>query len=239
MFGAAVLIPATDSGRYSIVISDDPDEIEAAQRLRYQTFAEELGAALPQAIRGPRTGEMIDTDRFDAYSDHLLARDEQTGAIVGCYRLLPPDGARAAGGIFTDTNFENGSYTENAEGYFLTTRMMQWFWAHYVGDHANAHPEAAVLQHADLSGLPPATVLVAQYDPLRDEGLDYAEIAQVAAQLKAGRSRRNKVLAVIGVVGLVIVGLSATWVSTKNEQAASATADKGKVCFIYLSFFIL
>lgn len=106
MVGAAVLIPATDSGRYSIVISDDPDEIEAAQRLRYQTFAEELGAALPQAIRGPRTGEMIDVDRFDAFSDHLLARDEQTGAIVGCYRLLPPDGARAAGGIFTDTNFE-------------------------------------------------------------------------------------------------------------------------------------
>lgn len=80
----------------------------------------------------------------------------------------------------TDTNFENGSYTENAEGYFLTRRMMQWFWAHYVGDHANAHPEAAVLQHADLSNLPPATVLVAQYDPLRDEGLAYAEALRQA-----------------------------------------------------------
>ena len=80
----------------------------------------------------------------------------------------------------TDTDFENGSYTENAEGYFLTTRMMQWFWAHYVGDHGDPHPHAAVLRHDNLEGLPPATVLVAQYDPLRDEGLAYAEALKAA-----------------------------------------------------------
>ena len=80
----------------------------------------------------------------------------------------------------TDTNFENGSYTENAEGYFLTTRMMQWFWAHYVDDLDAPHPHAAVLRHADLTGLPSATVLVAQYDPLRDEGLAYAEALSAA-----------------------------------------------------------
>lgn len=108
MRGGAVLIPASDSGRYSIVISVDPAEIEAAQRLRYLTFAEELGAALPQAVRGPLTGKMIDIDQFDAHSNHLLAREEATGEIVGCYRLLPPDGARAAGGIFADTIFELG-----------------------------------------------------------------------------------------------------------------------------------
>ncbi|WKG02015.1 GNAT family N-acetyltransferase [Mycolicibacterium sp. HK-90] len=101
-----VLIPATDSGRYTILLSADPLEVEAAQRLRYQTFAEEMGAALPQAVRGTLTGEMIDVDQFDAHSNHLLARDEATGQIVGCYRLLPPDGARAAGGIFADTIFD-------------------------------------------------------------------------------------------------------------------------------------
>ncbi|CDO06574.1 GNAT family N-acetyltransferase [Mycolicibacterium cosmeticum] len=106
MMRGGVLIPATESGRYSVVISDDPGEIEAAQRLRYLTFAEELGAALPHAVRGRRTGEMIDVDQFDEHSDHLLAREESTGQIVGCYRLLPPDGARAAGGVFTDTIFE-------------------------------------------------------------------------------------------------------------------------------------
>lgn len=51
MLGDAVIFPATDKGRYSVVISTDPADIEAAQRLRYQNFAEEMGAALPQADR--------------------------------------------------------------------------------------------------------------------------------------------------------------------------------------------
>jgi putative hemolysin len=110
--GNSVLIPATGSGRYAIVLSTDPGEIEAAQRLRYQTFAEELGAALPQAIRGPLTGAMIDVDQFDPHSDHLLARDETTGQIVGCYRLLPPAGAAAAGGLFADTIFDLGGLNQ-------------------------------------------------------------------------------------------------------------------------------
>ncbi|OBK51988.1 GNAT family N-acetyltransferase [Mycobacterium sp. 1081908.1] len=112
MLGDAVIIPATDNNRYSVVISTDPANIEAAQRLRYQTFAEEMGAALPQAVRGPLTGDMIDVDQFDPHSDHLLARDETTGQIVGCYRLLPPDGARAAGGLFADTTFDIGGLNE-------------------------------------------------------------------------------------------------------------------------------
>lgn len=112
MLGDAVLIPATESSRYSVVISTDPANIEAAQRLRYQTFAEEMGAALPKAIRGPLTGDMIDVDQFDPYSDHLLARDETSGRIVGCYRLLPPDGARAAGGLFADTTFDIGGLNQ-------------------------------------------------------------------------------------------------------------------------------
>jgi putative hemolysin len=112
MLGDAVIIPATDNNRYSVIISSDPANIEAAQRLRYQTFAEEMGAALPQAIRGPLTGQMIDVDQFDPYSDHLLARDETSGQIVGCYRLLPPDGAKAAGGLFADTTFDIGGLNE-------------------------------------------------------------------------------------------------------------------------------
>lgn len=108
MMGDASIIPATAGGRYSVVISTNPADIEAAQRLRYQTFAEEMGAALPRAIPGPLTGEMIDVDQFDPYSEHLLVRDESAGQIVGCYRLLPPDGARAAGGIFADTIFDIG-----------------------------------------------------------------------------------------------------------------------------------
>lgn len=112
MMGDAILIPATDGGRYSIVISTDPADVEAAQRLRYQTFAEELGAALPRATRGTRTQEMIDVDQFDPHSDHVIAKDDTTGQVVGCCRLLPPDGARAAGGIFTDTIFDIGGLND-------------------------------------------------------------------------------------------------------------------------------
>lgn len=108
MMGDAILIPATETGRYRIVISTDPADIEAAQRLRYQTFAEEMGAALPHAVRSPRTGDMIDVDQFDPHADHLLAKEAASGQIVGCYRLLPPDGARAAGGLFADTIFDLG-----------------------------------------------------------------------------------------------------------------------------------
>lgn len=75
----------------------------------------------------------------------------------------------------TDADFGNGSYSANGEGYFLTTAMMRWFWQQYVGDEISPHHEAAILRHPNLKGLPPATVIVAEFDPLRDEGLAYAD----------------------------------------------------------------
>lgn len=80
-----------------------------------------------------------------------------------------------------DADFETASYAENGGGnYFLSTAMMQWFWNHYIGQGATPHSHAAILRHDDLAGLPPATVLVAQYDPLRDEGLAYADALKAA-----------------------------------------------------------
>jgi acetyl esterase len=75
----------------------------------------------------------------------------------------------------TDHSFETPSYRENGEGYFLSAAMMRWFWAQYLEDAAQgADPLASPLRAADLSGLPPALVLTAEYDPLRDEGEAYA-----------------------------------------------------------------
>ncbi len=75
----------------------------------------------------------------------------------------------------TDSDFDRPSYLDNAEGYFLTRGMMQWFWGHYLADDSQASDPLAAPLHGDLAGLPAATVITAGYDPLRDEGVAYAE----------------------------------------------------------------
>lgn len=85
--------------RYSLLLATDPDSIEAAQRLRYEVFTSTPGFALP-------TSDHVDADRFDEYCDHLLVRDDDTGELVGCYRMLAPAGAIAAGGLYTATEFD-------------------------------------------------------------------------------------------------------------------------------------
>lgn len=108
---ASVLIPsdkpdgATTASsarpRYSLLLSTDPSMIEAAQRLRYDVFSSTPGFALPA-----NDGERRDVDRFDEHCDHLLVRDDTTGELVGCYRMLAPAGAIAAGGLYTATEFD-------------------------------------------------------------------------------------------------------------------------------------
>ncbi|MFQ3580547.1 MAG: alpha/beta hydrolase [Chloracidobacterium sp.] len=76
----------------------------------------------------------------------------------------------------TDATHSQPSYEENGEGYFLTKEAMQWFLGHYVPpDQDKRHPYLSPLFEKDLSGLPPAHIIVAEYDPLRDEGTAYAQ----------------------------------------------------------------
>lgn len=86
------------------VARDDAD-IMASQRLRYQVFAEEMGAELSQAsvICG------LDQDRYDRYCHHLLVRDTQTGAAVASTRILLDQHARLAGGFYSENEFQLGN----------------------------------------------------------------------------------------------------------------------------------
>lgn len=68
------------------------------------------------------------------------------------------------------------SFQDNGEGYGLDRTTMRWYWDHYVRDQTDAsNPLAAPLLAEDLSGLPSALVITAEYDPLRDEGEAYAD----------------------------------------------------------------
>ena len=80
-----------------------------------------------------------------------------------------------------DPACDTASFHEN-DRYLLTPDMMRWYWDLYVGDRpADELPLAVPIAAASLAGLPPATVLTAEYDPLRDEGEAYA-----AALVRAG-----------------------------------------------------
>ena len=75
----------------------------------------------------------------------------------------------------TDCDLNTPSYLENAEGYLLTRSSMAWYWDQYVPDlEKRVDPDVSPLRALDLSGLPPALVITAGFDPLRDEAESYA-----------------------------------------------------------------
>jgi acetyl esterase len=101
----------------------------------------------------------------------MMSRDRGGPSLVHQLLIYP----------VTDNRFDTTSYKDNGSGYFLTANMMRWFWHHYLDSEADGdNPLASPLRARDLSGLPSATVLTAEYDPLRDEGRAYAKRLQEA-----------------------------------------------------------
>ncbi|SEG97061.1 acetyl esterase [Nonomuraea solani] len=99
------------------------------------------------------------------------ARDEGGPAITLQVLVYP----------VTDCDLDNASYSDPANQLMLSRDSMIYFWDHYAPDPAErADPGASPLRAADLSGLPPAVVLTAEYDVLRDEGEAYAERLRAA-----------------------------------------------------------
>lgn len=95
----------------------------------------------------------------------LLARERGGPPLVHQLLLYP----------VTDRPGGTASYSENAEGYGLSKADMFWFWGQYLPDQEHTNdPRAVPLRAPDLAGLPPALVITAEYDVLRDEGESYA-----------------------------------------------------------------
>jgi acetyl esterase len=80
----------------------------------------------------------------------------------------------------TDMRLVAPSHTHNGQGYLLTADTIRYFRSHYIGPEQYADWRASPLLHADLSGLPPALVITAGFDPLRDEGRQYADALSAA-----------------------------------------------------------
>lgn len=74
----------------------------------------------------------------------------------------------------TDSDFSRQSYRDHGEGLPLKTRDMEWFFGHYAPESRWTDPDISPLRASDHSGLPPAVVVMAEYDVLRDEGEAYA-----------------------------------------------------------------
>ncbi len=120
-----------------------------------------IGASsAPLAVSGDSAGGNL------AAALCLMARD-RGDLRIGYQLLMYPA---------LDASLKTGSMSEFAEGYLLTRADMVWFWNHYLRtEEDRSNPYACPVAATDLRGLPPATVITAEYDPLRDEGETYAK----------------------------------------------------------------
>ena len=101
------LHPGSTRQGFEVVWARTEEDVRAAQRLRYDIFAQEMGARLSVPAGSP-PGH--DIDLFDPYCEHLLVRlssdQGEPGEVIGTYRVLTPDSAKRIGGLYSETEFD-------------------------------------------------------------------------------------------------------------------------------------
>lgn len=122
-----------------------------------------------------------------------LARDAGGPALAGQLLLTP----------VTDGTRDRASYVENGEGYLLTAALMHWFWDHYATPEERSSPKASPLL-GDLRDLPPAMVVTCEFDPLRDEGNEYAAALAAAGVPVQHVQARGHIHTSLGMVGVIL-----------------------------------
>jgi acetyl esterase len=143
---------------------------------QYPTALEEIYVALEWiAQHGAENG--LDPERIAVAGDSVGGNMTAAITIMAKQNGGPRIVAQLLYYPVTNANFDTGSYHQFADGYWLTRQAMQWYWDQYTTDPAKraeitASPLQATLDN--LSGLPPAMVIVGEADPLRDEGEAYA-----------------------------------------------------------------
>jgi acetyl esterase len=143
---------------------------------RYPTAIEEIYAVLEWI--GEHGGEHdLDSARIAVAGDSVGGNMTAALTIMAKQRGGPQISAQLLYYPVTDASFDTGSYHQFATGYWLSRDAMKWYWDQYTTDPAQrAEITASPLRASadELSGLPPALVIVGEADPLRDEGEAYA-----------------------------------------------------------------
>src|SRR3954465_12916319 len=133
-------------------------------------------------------------------------------AAVACQLARDRGGPEIAGQLLicpvTDCTFDRPSYADNAFGFFLTRSMMFWFWDIYCSPADRTDPRVSPLR-GNLAGLPPAFVATCEFDPLRDEGIEYAESMAAAGVPVEQLQARGHIHSSLVMVDVVITGVSA------------------------------
>jgi acetyl esterase/lipase len=196
------------------------DDARAALRWAYE-HAEELGADPERiAVGGDSAGGNLAT-----VTAQIAARD---GGPAPVFQLL----------IYpvTDMSSERPSRELFAEGFFLTQSEMEWFSDNYIGA-SNAEvtdPRMSPILADDLSGLPPAYIVTCGFDPLRDEGEDYAQALRAAGVPTALRRFPGLIHAFINSVGvspvsrdalIEVAGATRAMLSTSAAKVAQQAAE--------------
>ncbi|GHO43458.1 alpha/beta hydrolase [Ktedonospora formicarum] len=156
-----------------VVISVD---YRLAPEHKYPAAIEDAEAALLWTIE--HAGELhIDALRLAVGGDSAGGNVAAALTLIAREKGYPRLAAQLLIYPVTDHYSSNhASYAELATGYGLTRKDMQWFWDQYLTTPEDGNqPYAAPLRASDLSQLPPALVVIPEYDPLRDEGRLYAQ----------------------------------------------------------------
>jgi acetyl esterase len=155
-------------------------EYRLAPEVRCPDSAEDCYAATTWAHE--HAAELgADPDRLIVAGDSAGGNLAAVVALMARERGGPPITSQVLVYPVIDAACDAPSYKQNAEGYFLEADGMRWFWDQYLGpDGDGAHHHASPIRAADHSGLPPAIVVTAEFDPLRDEGEAYAAALEAA-----------------------------------------------------------
>lgn len=151
-----------------------------------------------------------------------MARDAGGPRVLGQVLLTP----------VTDFDFGTQSYKENGEGYVLTASMMHWFVDTYIDPAQRGDTRAAVLR-GNVANLPPALIVTAEFDPLRDDGAAYARALAEAGNDVVHLAARGQIHTSITMVDVVITGAQyrADMADAIRRFGASGEATREKAAY--------